>query len=37
MTAVVNDQRVFAWSGVEDGKAYLELIYSETDSFNIVE
>ena len=37
MTAVVGDQRVFAWSGVEDGVAYLEVIYSEKNSFNMPE
>lgn len=37
MTAVIGDQRIFAWSGVEDEQPYVEVIYSETGSFNIVE
>jgi len=37
MTAVVGEQRIFAWSGIEDGRSYLEVIYSEKESFNIVE
>ncbi len=37
MAVIVGDQRVVAWSGVENGRAYLDIIYSETDSFNIAE
>ena len=37
ITMVVGDQRVFAWSGVEDGESYLEVIYSEEGSFNMAE
>ena len=37
MAAIVGEQRVVAWSGVENGQAYLDIIYSEIDSFNIVE
>ena len=37
MALVVGDQRVFAWSGVEDGKPYLETIYTEQGSFGMPE
>ena len=37
MSFVVGDQRVFAWSGVEDGTPYVEVIYSEKGSFNMPE
>ena len=37
MTAVVGDQRMIAWSGIEDGQPYLEIVYSDAGSFNIVE
>ena len=37
MTAVVGDQRVIAWSGIEDGQPYLEIVYSDGGSFSIVE
>lgn len=37
MSMVIGEQRVFAWSGVEDGESYLEVIYSEQESFNMPE